>query len=210
MVKLGEASPSVLDDVIEKLEKNFKNAEETILDFQDYTTINKLDREVYQQFGSWKDIILDPRFQSMKQWYLDNISWDLVVGNPRVPIPYAVVILFLMYSKLPKPVVLLSGAFMFNLNPIYVVSSACLYWMLSGSKKPLGFNKSSKRAQVELLENCCPLKLESSNLEESCDYVIIGNSFSALFTAALLSRCGWKVFVFQPEGQDVEVRNMLS
>lgn len=216
MVKLGEINPTVWDKVVEYMEYRLKeiefNGDDIIVDWMKDANNNKLNREIFAKYGYFKDIILHPTFQYCKQWIHDNITWEFFLDDGKSLIPFStiIIVLFMLYKKTSMDILFLTGAFLFNLNPLYVVSSVLLYWLIfQSSRKPKKYKHIQRIYKTEAIETIKPrdfsdigqelLDSKDKKLIEY-DHVLIGDDLSTLFLAAILSRVGHRCVVLQPLG----------
>lgn len=98
----------------------------------------------------------------------------------------------------------LIGAFLLNINPIYVVTSMILYWFFyHRSKYPKKYRQIHRKNLVNVaLTNARDIDAIdiSKEIRSSYDHVLIGNDLGTLYAAALLSRVGHQCIVLQPRG----------
>jgi hypothetical protein len=186
MVRLGEVSPAVWDAEHVKEKLGDINLDDISQNWRKVANERKFDRELFQKYGYFKDIILHPLFQRVKQFMLENaiqIDLNLLVGDSVVPVPTALIILFMLNKRVAYSLLFLIAAFIFNVNPIYVTVLTMVYWLVS-SKKPLpkGFVK----------------RLSTTTDSNMFDHVLVGNDIATLYTAALLTRNGHRCCVLQP------------
>ena len=197
MVHLGEVSPSIWDQTMEIMEEKLKHIdfqeEDIAFDWRKPADTKRLDRELYEKYGMFKDVILHPQFQYCKQIAEENVNFDFVLGDSLMPIATAVIVLFMLHKRVSNNIIALAAAFIFNVNPFYVCLVVFFWWLTrSGNKKPKLYipkkMRSSKEVSVELTEFN-----QDTSYPLDYDHVLIGNDLSTLYTAALLSRNGHKV-----------------
>jgi hypothetical protein len=188
MVHIGEVSPAVWDTAVEYLKEkvdNF-NLDDISQNWRKAANERKFDRELFQKYGYFKNIILHPLFQQVKQFMLENtveIDVNFLLGDPVMPVPTALIILFMLNKRVSYTVMFLIAAFIFNVNPLHVTVLTIVYWIFSSKKSiPKGFVRLSTVAT------------ESNQF----DHVLIGNDIATLYTAALLTRNGHKCCVLEP------------
>ena len=209
MVKLGEINPVVWDKVIEEMETKLEDIEfsgdDIVIDWKINADAARLEREVFEKYGHFKDIILHPKFQATKQWLEENTSFDLILddGNHVMPWTTIIIILFMLNKRVSSSVLVLIGAFLFNINPLYVIITSILYhWYFSSGYKPKQYKKS--RQNKISLNLCKPIDINTiindKNVinDNKYDHILIGNNISTLYCAALLSRVGHRCLVLQP------------
>jgi hypothetical protein len=85
MVKLGEVNPIIWDQIVEIMERKLKSIDFQGDDILDDWRVNaasrKLERELFEQYGFLKDIILHPTFQYCKQLYNEYVDFRLFLGK---------------------------------------------------------------------------------------------------------------------------------
>ena len=75
------------------------------------------------------------RFQYVKQLLEDQADFRLFVSDPVLPWTTAIIILSMMYKRVNLTAMFLIAAFIFSLNPVYVVMLALFWGVLSLSSK---------------------------------------------------------------------------
>jgi hypothetical protein len=205
MVHLGEVSPAIWDATVEDMEiklKEFDFQEDDILvDWRKNANKRKFDRELFETYGFFKDIILHPKFQYAKQLMEDNmeyLDYNVVLGEPFMPLATAVIVLFMLHKRVSNFILGLAAAFVFQLNPFYVVTSLLLFAVLQKQKKPKGFKKQGRKTAKEAMDRPTPISSKTFPSTIEYDHVLLGNNLSTLYTAALLSKNGHKCCVLQP------------
>lgn len=216
MVRLGEVNPSVWDEVVEYMEFKLQDSkipfsaeEDLAFDWRKSAKDRKLDREIFEQYGYFKDIILHPKFKYYKEWYDNHVKWDFILddGHSRVPISVLVIVLSILYSRVSKDAFALIAAFLLNINPIYVVLSMLIYWfMFSKGLKPKKYRKRALHSNVPQfpIDFAMDSPFKNTVVNDSSaityDHILLGNDISTLYTAALLARTGHKCLVIEPIG----------
>lgn len=117
---------------------------------------------------------------------------DIVLGDPIIPIATAVILLYMMHKRVPQDLLILIGLLIFNLNPLYVVIGFLVWKATRSSRKKSHKPVNIKRDSLASIE-------EITQADRSFDYILIGNSVSTLYTAALLSKVGQKCCVLVPQ-----------
>lgn len=204
MVRLGDAWPQVWDDVVQEMEHALEEfdfqGEDIMLDWRIHANRRKFDRELFERYGMFKDIILHPKFQMTKLFLEENVDMNLLVGDPIMPITTAVIILFMLNKRVSYNILTLVAAYIFNVNPFYVSVAFIVLMFGSIAAKPKKFQqrKSGKPADAT---SYVPEKIGDLNVspDKEYDHVLIGNNISCLYAAALLSKNGHRCCVLQPK-----------
>lgn len=207
MVHLGEVGPAIWDTTLDEIEATLlKDDPDAHFSRKDFTPDwrklahrRKFNREVFEKYGYFKDIILHPKFQAFKHYCEENVNlFDLTVGEPLMPFYNCIILLFMLNKRVNMYIMVLIGCFLMNLNPIHVTIVALAYFMMQKTKKPKHF-KTIKKSPVDCnvyqpreLEDC-------GSFSESYDHILLGGDMATLYTAALLSACGHKCCVLQPK-----------
>jgi hypothetical protein len=198
MVRMGEGSPQIWYIITEIMEEKLKHlefqADDIQLDWKKFAKKNKIDREIFEKYGYFKDIILNPKFQMAKQYIEDNAEFDFVLGDPIMPFTTAIIILFMMQRRVSNTILGLSAAFIFNLNPFYVSLFVLFMWMSGFNNKPRQYRsrKITKDSQTRIKKT-----IQNAG-ETKYEHVLVGSDISTLYTAALLAKCGHSCCVIQP------------
>lgn len=207
MVKLGDVNPTIWDVVTSQMEDALKDiefqADDLEIDWKRLANSRKLEREVFAKYGYFKDIILHPTFQSTKQWLVENVYFDLLLGDPLMPVATAVILLYMLHKRVNNHALSLIGAFMFNVNPLYVVLSSLAWWWMTANRKPKQFKKVPKKYRLVNKSNTKNEPIDSTLLDEkdlSFDHILIGNNISTIYAAAVLSKVGHRCLVLEPLG----------
>lgn len=204
MVHLGEVSPAIWDSTIEYLQaklQDFNVAEydSIVANWKKSANIRKFDRELFEKYGYFKPIILHPQFQRIKAFLLEHsIDFDfgLFVGEPLLPWSTSIIVLFMLYKRLSLSVLLLGAAFVFNVNPLYVVLLFVpLIFSPSSKSPPKGYRRINSITTKGLPTT--PISLDIAPSDVKYDHVLIGNDIATLYTAALLSKVGHRCCVLQ-------------
>lgn len=119
----------------------------------------------------------------------NNFSTDILLGDPLIPLATAVILLYMMYRRVPHDAVILIACFIFNVNPIYVVILFILWKSHSVKHKPKDFVRVTPKRPVEKFS---PLEALT---DKPFDFILLGNNISTLYTAALLSKAGQRCCV---------------
>eukprot|EP00981_Chlorochromonas_danica_P003978 scaffold753_cov164-Ochromonas_danica.AAC.8 len=216
MVRMGDGSPQVWYTIVEEMESKLKDiefqGEDILLDWRKAARRRKIDREIFEKYGYFKDIILHPKFQMVKQYLEEHANFDLQLGDPIMPLTTAVIILFMLHRRISNLSVSLVAAFLFNLNPLYV-SLYILFMLLvafrpkpkqyiSRRKNQLDISSGLARKKKSLQSTLTASTKTGAESELVYDHVLIGNSIGTLYTAALLAQCGHQCCVLQPKDAD--------
>jgi hypothetical protein len=204
MVRLGDINPLIWDVITEQMEdelREFKfKAEDIEFDWRVNAASRKLERELFEQYGVWKDIILDPRFQYIKQLAEENVNFDFQLGDPFIPFATSVIILFMIYKRVNNSILALIAGLIFNINPFYVFLSL-LSWRMVKNKKPRQYVKTKvTKSNIDRPLQSIPFQPEILPMEYEYDHILIGNDISTLYCAALLSKVGHKCCILKPRG----------
>jgi hypothetical protein len=116
------------------------------------------------------------------------------LGDPFIPIATAVIILYMMYRRVPFDLLLLLGAFILNINPLYV-TILFICWKLSMTKPKPKLYCTPKILPIPKTL----LRIDQISNDKPFDFVLMGNNISTMYTAALLSKVGQKCCVLLPE-----------
>jgi hypothetical protein len=209
MVHLYEVNTLIWDQIIDSLEEKYGakgfSSDEIAVDWRNLAHRRKIDREIFEKYGYFKDIILHPKFQVMKGYYERNIhqiDFNFFVGDPLLPTSTAVILLFLIYGKVDTNILFFASSLLFNINPIYVTLAIMLLWF--SSKKKI-FPKNHKTGSVRNKKKVIHAKPVAFTMEKSShtheiiyDHILIGSNISTLYAAALLSKNGHSCCVLQP------------
>lgn len=199
MVRLGEVSPSIWDAVTEQMEMALADIEfqatDILLDWRDDASKRRLDRELHDKYGILKDVILHPAYQYSVVWIEENVRYDVLLGEPLIPMATAVIVLYMLHKRVSDSILVLIGAFLFNLNPLYVTILLICYHFYS-KKSPKHHIKSIISPSNDWMSYTAEVTASNESNNEY-DHVLIGNDISTLYTAALLSKNGHKCCVIQ-------------
>ena len=205
MVHLGDVSPAIWDQIVEIMEEKLKHIEfqeeDIAFNWRIPADSKMLDRELYEIYGVFKDIILHPKFQQCKQFLEENVNYDFILADSMMPFATAVIVLFMMHKRVSNNIIALAAAFIFNVNPFYVCLIVLTWWFFEGgSKKPkMNIPAAKNRRNVKDSSiSTVPIKFSKVPVEVNIaiteyDHVLVGNDLSTLYTAALLSKNGHKV-----------------
>jgi len=214
MVQLGEVNPPIWDTIIEEFTARLEDFEEDDLlqaaeNWRRQANRRKFDRELFARYGFMKDLILHPRFQSAKHFLEEHATFDLLVGDPLLPVSTAVILLFMLHRRVKNDVLVLAGLFIFNINPFYVCIGALMVWLFTFSSKPkqhkriirggtsippaIDIDQGSETKAAQLTADNAPI----SERDAEYDHVLVGNDIGTLYTAALLSKNGHRCCVLQ-------------
>lgn len=219
MVKLGEVGSEVWDQIILEMEKKLVHLQwkrpHLQPDWRKLAHRRKLDREMYEKYGQWKDIILDPRFQMVKHYLQENVDVQTIMSEPFIPWSTAVIILFMLNKRVNFNVLIFAAMLMFNVNPLYAALVTILLLVRSSSgNKPQPKHlaetrkKSSLRKELKASSSAVNIVNDLADMNLMFDHVLVGSDFATIYTAALLAKCGQRCCVLQPHEVDsVEVRD---
>jgi hypothetical protein len=205
MVRMGDGNPQVWYAIVEEMEAKLKHLEfqgdDILLDWRKAARKRRIDREIFEKYGYFKDIILHPRFQMVKHYFDEYANFDLLVGEPIMPLPTAIIILFMMQRRVSNSIIGLAAAFIFNFNPLYVAVFMLFIWLMGFNRKPKQYIKKRRAHQIAALKQkqSSSVGLDKSKVLDKYDHVLVGSDISTLYTAALLSQCGHSCFVMQPK-----------
>ena len=210
MVRLGEVGPIICEELNAKWSPFFKLP---VIDYRKLAHKRKLERELFEKYGHYKDIILDSRFQAVKHYLEEVVEWDIILGEPIIPLSTVVMILFLVARNAHTSFTVLIAALLLNLNPIYVTILVVLLILRSPRVAPKRYrNLSTPRKSVcntlpQTVNHFLSSDLSSEITDDSrstfsFDHILVGGDMAALYTAALLSECGHRCCVLQPNSVD--------
>ncbi|KAJ1441047.1 hypothetical protein B484DRAFT_390942, partial [Ochromonadaceae sp. CCMP2298] len=214
MVHLGDVSPPIWDQTIEKMEAALEDidfqGEDILPDWRKTANRRKFDRELFEKYGFFKDVILHPQFQQIKHFLEERASTEVLVGEPLLPLSTAVIVLFLLHKRVSHQLLALAALFVFSVNPFYVVLGGAAWWVFD-RRRPRGYQKVRKldaSTYIPTLLGGAGAEAEeeagtgtgagAGALETQYDHVLIGGDLGTLYTAALLSKCGHRCVVLQP------------
>lgn len=206
MVHLGEVSPAIWDSTIEWLQEriqdfNIDEYDSIVSNWKKSANIRRFDRELFEKYGYFKPIILHPQFQRIKAFLLEhsaNFDFDLLVGEPLLPWSTTIIVLFMLHKRISLSILLLGAAFVFNVNPLYVVVfSIPLLFTPSSKSIPKGYRRGVSTNSKHEASNALPTTLDKVPADTKYDHVLVGNDIATLYTAALLSRVGHRCCVLQ-------------
>lgn len=212
MVKLGAASPEAWGTVTSRMEDELKDidfqADDILLNWKDSANKRRYERELYERYGPFKDIILHPTYQLLKTKVEENINTDIVIGDPLIPFATAVIVLFMLHKRVDNTVLTLAASFLFNLNPFYVAIVIVVMYFQRKTKRPKQHCPISSRdlkkyadyKSYKVLDYGDNAVQQKNEMNEVFDHILIGNDISTLFTAALLSKNGHRCCVLQAAG----------
>lgn len=208
MVRLGDGNPKIWNDMVEVMESKLKDiefsGEDITFDWRRPADARRLDRELFEKYGLFKDIILDPRFQYWKQLAEENVDFSPLLGDPLMPVTTAVIILFMLNKRVSNSVMTLSAAFIFNVNPFYVCLVIFVLWYMNKMKKPKGYRSIKRSSVPKDVSTYSPVRYTRTSAAAltagTYDHVLVGSDLATLYAAALLSRNGHRCCVLQPRG----------
>lgn len=200
MVHLGEVGPTIWDDIVEHMEQTLKDfsGEEILPNWRKDANHNKFNRELIEKYGYFKDIILHPKFQSTKLFLEENADFNFFLGDPLMPLATAVIILFLLNKRISFSAMGLVGAFIFNVNPLYVTLFVLGIWVFSTFRQPKQYRSSKPLSDAAKYKPSVIAQEKLIKDPTAFDHVLIGGDLGTLFTAALLARNGHRCCVLQP------------
>ena len=138
----------------------------------------------------------------------EYVDFNPILGDSFMPPATAVIIIYMMHSRVHHGALGLFAAFIFNLNPFYVVTSLLMLWMAKKNRKPKGYI-SKPKVTLSKSNPTKPIKLTVDNINSiptEYDHILIGSNLSTLYAAALLSKSGHRCCVLQPsDAPPVEV-----
>lgn len=200
MVHLGEVSPAIWDVTTEYMEDILADidfsGEDILPDWRKSANSRKLERELFQKYGLFKEFILDPKFQFVKHFFEENSNFNLFVGDPLLPTYTVVILLFMLHKRVSSSILGLVAVFLFSINPFYVCIITVLFWWVGSWRRPRQYLNKTRIAQTQSIPA----------MSCSFDHVLIGNDIGTLYTAALLAQNGHSCCVLQQaDGQKLEV-----
>lgn len=207
MVKLGEVGPAIWEKIIAEMETKLQDIEfkgEDILpDWRKLAHKHKLDREIFEKYGHFKDIILHPKFQMVKHYMEEHADFNMMVGEPLLPWHTAIILLFMLNRRVNSTALSLVAVFLFNFNPFYVgIAVLCLLLTTKTSHKPKQYKHRkvvTKSSESSIVYKPQDVKVAQDSLASQYDHVLIGSDVSTLYTAALLAKAGHRCCVLQPK-----------
>lgn len=210
MVKLGDVNPVTWDAMVDQMVLKFKDLqfseEDANFNWQESADKLRNERILFEKYGYLKDIILNSNVQLFLKLWEENVCLDVFLpGDPLIPVPTAVVILYMLHKRVSNTRLALFAAFIFNLNPIYVVIVAIIWSQLSKPGLPKQFRKTQPIEDESYREE----KFTALNQldDKKYDHILLGSDIGTLFTAALLSRVGHLCLVLNPMvGKSYELR----
>lgn len=236
MVRLGEINPmawdAAVDEILQKSSaiyessssgNDFKGLKENELQSLDEDDINfdwrvgaaakRYDREMFEEYGYFKDFILHPSTQHYKELLSTHCNFNFQLGEPLLPIVATIVLVSMIGSKIGRNLTVLLVAVLYNVNPIYVVAFSIIFWKYTQVKAPKQFEfaKSAMRSRpilpklpkaVELTSDDIIKKLAIkfvSDTEVQFDHVLIGGGLGPLVAAAILGSVGRRCCVLRDD-----------
>ena len=114
------------------------------------------------------------------------ISFEIFLGDPIFSNTVFFVILSAFYKRASPEILFLVICLQYNINPLYVIPVFLMYKLFfSGRRFPRQYIKPDYKSV-----SADRLKSSDELTKTDFDHVIIGGDISALYTAALLSKCG--------------------
>ena len=125
----------------------------------------------------------------------DHFTLEILLGDPLIPLTTAVILLYMLHKRVSNDILILLGAFIFNINPLYVLIFFLCWKASIVLPKPKSYRKpnSFKRRKGAKLNS-----LSEIPAEKTFDFLLLGNSISTFYTAALLAKTGQKVCIILP------------
>jgi hypothetical protein len=210
MVKLGEVGPDIWEHVTMAMEKKLAHLGWKGGDFQpDWRKLahkRKLERELYEQYGPWKDVILDARFQLLKHYIQENVDVETFMGEPFIPWSTAIIILLMLNKRVNSNILIFVGVLILNVNPFYITLMTFFLLLQNAfTRKRSKRLKDSVQKKHQIIKKCDvgSSVTEFETLDLNFDHVLVGNDFSTMYTAALLARYGGRCCVLQPKELDI-------
>lgn len=105
MVRLDDFRPGVWDETVDVIQNELKDygefdTNDVIYEWRKAANYKRQERELFEQYGYLKDLILHPLFQSWKQYVEEMVNTyvhlDVTLGDPLMPLATIIVLLFLM------------------------------------------------------------------------------------------------------------------
>lgn len=205
MVHLGEVEPAICEQIIAEMERKLEDVQFKRNDFwPDWRKLahrRRFEREAFAKYGYFKDFVLHPKVQMVKHYVEENVHLDQVqLGEPVLNMTHAIILLFMVSRRLDNVLVMLIGAFLFNLNPVYVSVVALLTLLFQRNRSPKGSVTPSKVPKgAEKYKPQAAKEVDLNKLaERSYDHILLGSDVATLYSAALLSKCGHRCLLLQP------------
>jgi hypothetical protein len=157
MVRLFEVSPLIWETTVEDLEKQLKDidfkSKDVTPDWRKLAHRRKVDRELSEKYGYFRDVILNPRFQSVKHYLDENANFSFLLGDPIMPWTTAIIILYMLNRRIKTSIVALAAAFIFNINPLYVSLAVFLSWLYSKRRSSVKAFQAQSNSVQQLSNN---------------------------------------------------------
>ena len=207
---MGDLNPVAWDTVTDIMEEKLIeidfHAEDVLLDWRTPARASRIDRELFEEYGMFKDYILDPRVQGFLELVDTNVNLDLMV-EPHIGIQTALLVLMILRSRVAsKTGFAFLSAFVFNLNPIYVILCAAGWYVLGHCNRyPRGYQVAKPRAvQTTEPRSMRGEHVLASDFDKDFDHVLVAAAadLSTLYAASLLAKVGHSCCVLIPEGLD--------
>ena len=109
-----------------------------------------------------------------------------------MPVATAVILLYMMYRRIPHDAIILIACFIFNVNPFYVFTLFILWKSYTVKHKPKEYTRVLPKKPEEKFSQLEKLA------EKHFDFILLGNNISTFYTAALLSKTGQKCCLVIP------------
>jgi hypothetical protein len=239
MVRLGQLNPQAwdeaVDDIITKNTHQHQhplNTESTmtttgtgedhkhhaIIDENDISVdwrvgaaAKRLDREMFEEYGYFKDFILHPRTQYYKNLIESNVSTKMLHlqwGEPLIPLVGAIILISMIGNRLGRNLTMLLTALIFNVNPMYVVLIMICSWKWSKQGPPKQYLDARSKKLLNSSANHASMstKIDVDELiakAHEFDHVLVGGGINILMAAAILSTRGRKCCVLNYTSAEV-------
>jgi hypothetical protein len=231
MVRLGEVAPEMWDDVVDSMVEAFRgqkpkfNPDSFRLDWRPLARANRIDRELFEEYGMFKDYILHPVTQSVLSLWERYVNPSPTV-EPEIPLPTSIIVLVMLHKRIPTQAFYICAAFLFNANPLYVSIFVVLHLFFKWATAPqppeiepgvkiterddaIPFPEylnmrmrdvsGKSDTQSSYIAAMTPSEPGKKQYEEY-DHVVLGAGLDALFVSAALARAGYRVCVLEPKG----------
>jgi len=167
----------------------------------------RIERELTEKYGPFKDIILHPVTQTVfdKVEELADINW--VEPGRVLPTTSAVLIIVMAWRGGMRglPLMLLVSL-MLGVHPHLIIIGLIIHRVFYRKRPepPKGMSAmpswpvDSPSAAGSSPDKEVRLEFHKDHVPEGLDFVVLGSDLGALFTAAALGRCGKRVLVLEP------------
>lgn len=194
MVRVRDIYPNIYSYLLESNTYSSIIQDLEKVDWMMWANFNMKNRLLFENYWYFKDIVFNPYFIYLYTMYDRYFDLSLFHYDPFISFSSGIILFFMLNGRIPVDALLLLFGFLFNINPIYVVS-LFLIWKYTRLKK---HKPKQFRWHTELNQDCntySPEPLKSEDDNKVFDHILIGQDISTLYTAALLSKVGHKCCV---------------